>query len=78
MLLRSYADEVFKKMDTFTCPNCDTQLPQHADVIKFETGGARYQESEHCCPNCQAVVSVEVTMAEDDAPTMSRLMAIEI
>lgn len=64
-------------MDIFICPNCGTQLPQHTDVIKFQAAG-HYQEREHRCPHCHAVLSIEVTMAEDDSPTLSRLTAIEL
>jgi hypothetical protein len=66
-------------MDILNCPNCFAQLrPQDTDVIKLQAVDGRYQERKHCCPHCHTLLSLEVTLAEDDSPTLSRLRAIEL
>jgi len=66
-------------MDILNCPKCFAQLrAQDTDVIKLRAADAHYQERKHCCPYCHTVLSLEVTMAEDESPTLSRLRAIEL
>ena len=55
-------------MDTIHCDNCSAELPlEKTDVIKLQPEGAHYQESKICCPVCNNVLLLEVTMAGDEA-----------
>jgi uncharacterized protein YbaR (Trm112 family) len=66
-------------MDILSCPKCRAQLrPDDTYVIKMRTGAARYQERECYCSYCHTVLSIEVTMGEDDSETLSQLSAIEL
>ncbi len=66
-------------MDIPNCPNCFMQLrAQDRDEIRLEAAGECYHEKQNCCPYCHSVLSIEVTMAEDDSPTLSRLRAVEL
>lgn len=66
-------------MDILTCPNCRARLlPHEAAITKLPAAGEHCQERNHCCPYCHTVLLIEVTMADDDCPTMSRLTAIEL
>ncbi len=69
----------FVNMDTINCQTCHADLSlDETDVIRLPAAGARYQESEHCCPHCRTVLLREVTMAEDDLPAVPTLMAIGV
>ena len=55
-------------MDTIHCENCSAELPlEKTDVIKLQPEGAHYQENKICCPVCNNVLLLEVTMADDEA-----------
>ena len=53
---------------------------QESDIIRLPIEGGSYQERQHCCPYCHSVLSIEVTMAEDEdsSPSLSELRAIEL
>jgi hypothetical protein len=65
-------------MDIPHCPSCYMQLRAHdRDEISLEAAGESYHEKQNCCPYCHSVLSIEVTMAEDeDSPTLSKLRAV--
>lgn len=60
-------------MDIIRCQTCCAELPlEDTNVIRFHAAGSHYQESKHCCPYCQTVLLLEVTMAEDEpAPVLT-------
>lgn len=66
-------------MDIPFCPNCFMQLrTQDRDEITLEAADECCHEKQNCCPYCHSVLSIEVTLAEDDSPTLSRLRAVEL
>jgi hypothetical protein len=55
-------------MDTIHCENCCAELPlDETDVIKLQPEGAHYQERKICCPVCNNVLLLEVTMSGDES-----------
>ena len=55
-------------MDTIHCENCHAELLlEDTDVIKLQSEGARYQEKKICCPVCNNVLLLEVTMSGEES-----------
>jgi hypothetical protein len=48
------------------------------DEFSLEATDSGCHEKQNCCPYCHSVLSIEVTLAEDDSPTLSRLRAVEL
>lgn len=64
-------------MDTIHCQTCHAELPlEDTNVINLQTGGTHYREKKHCCPFCDTVLLLEVTMAEDETPAAASWMAL--
>jgi hypothetical protein len=55
-------------METIHCQTCCAELAlEDTDVIKLQPEGAHYEERKICCPVCNNVLALEVTMAEDES-----------
>ena len=66
-----------ESMDIINCQNCFAEVPPEGTAIIHTHGaGGRYQERKHCCPYCDTVLLLEVTMAEDESLAAPALLPL--
>ena len=54
------------------CHKCGTRIqPDDTAVIKIPQPG--FEERKHCCPNCSAIIDIEIGPSEDTQKALAAL-----
>jgi len=61
-----------RSKQSLQCHKCGA-LIQAEDTAVIRIPQARFEERKHCCPNCSAIIAIEIGPSEDTQETLAAL-----